>query len=288
MLTSAKRSRTPSPQPTVLVPLYMHGMTVDVSKGTVIKMAPVSTAEHKILTVVVQGISFIISKDMVLQNDRLPHLLPKRGLPMADNYFAQALKLHDDKDLIEIDDRARDIIGQAKFYPMVFDYLRRRLHSSSAPLCMHHMEPDDAIDLHAVLDALFMTKEEDKLPMTADGRQVYVAVVGVKLLERANSHTECCNMGIDPRFVRLVREIKNPAKSTDPEAKTRRKEMLRRLCEDYEMHLEWKDINETTIETIPRGQRFVIDTEDDDEFNSKYETSVAAMAVLERWDYHCA
>ena len=111
--------------PIELIPLYIRGAVVPTSVGTTMYMAPLGTAPEKVVTVEVQGISFLISRDMVLDTKEY-----KYGIPMQGNYFAKALFNQPERDTIVIENRA-DTLGEAKFYPVIFDFLRRRSESSA-------------------------------------------------------------------------------------------------------------------------------------------------------------
>lgn len=260
-----------------LIPLYMHGLEVHVSQDTVIHMAPAGTPDDKLLTVRVEGIRFLISRDMVLQADR-PDC--DRVLPMADNYFALALRNHDDKKEIEIDDR-RDGISQAKFFPVVFDYLRRRLSRQSAPLCTYDMKSDDAMALHALLDILFVTTRDDKLPSNLN--RVYV--VTMPDAGPGDHHDMHAGMCMDPTFVRLVREIKDPNRSKSDESKERRKNTFNRLILKHGIEtISWSNLRHCTVHTLTRGERFTIETTESDADDDRQSMSV----VRSRDDLHCA
>ena len=262
-----------SPEPTALIPLYMRGMVVAVSSGTVMHMMPPSTPEHKVLTVSVQGIQFLISRDMVTQPDRLPHL-PMKGLPMENNFFAQAIRFHDEKKLIEID--PRDALGEAKFYPVVFDYLIRRLHTSSAPLCVHHMDVEDTLALHALLDVLFHIDPERQLPTSPDGRHVFIATPPGTV--RDADHNLC----VDPRFVGLVREMGHPYGARETTVK--HTNTLAAIVADHHMEvLGLMDIRASTVHKLFRGERFKVTTNESDFTNAMYH-----MVEMERFDFDCA
>ena len=267
-------------QPTILIPLYIRGAVVPTSVGTTMHMAPLDTSPDQIVRVEVEGISFLISRGMVLDTKEY-----KYGIPMKGNYFAKALLNQPERDTIVIENRA-DTLGEAKFYPVIFDFLRRRFQSSSyyyqEPLHEYVMGIHDAVRLHSLVDALFMVDPDQMLPVSPSKGYVHIATMPSS---RSHSrHDISAAMCLDPRFVRLVQEVQDIDRKTDKDSKNARRNMLKQLKEDY--HLDsfpYDTLRRSTVHAIERGTLFAIDVQEVD-----HNDDILISVVYDSVNYNCA
>ena len=266
--------------PIELIPLYIRGAVVPTSVGTTMYMAPLDTAPEKVVTVEVQGISFLISRSMVLDTKEY-----KYGIPMKGNYFEKALLNQPERDTIVIENRA-DTLGEAKFYPVIFDFLRRRFQSSSfyyqEPLHEYGMTTHDAWSLHRLVDALFMVDPDQMLPVSPC--KAYVHIATMPSSRGSVRHDVCTAMCVDPRFVRLVQEVQDIDRKRDEDSKHARRNMLKQLKEDYDLDsFPYDTLRRSTVHAIARGTLFAIDVKEVD-----YNDDILVSVVYDSVDYHCA
>lgn len=267
----------------VLIPLYIRGMVIPVSKGTTMLIAPADMPEEEAVTVTVQGISFIIARGMVVkekEEDAHP-----TTIPLKDNFFALALR--NGEKTIDIHSGHDDILHQAKYYPVVFNYLlRRSVGRRYEPIADYHMDPKDAKELHELLNVLFVIEECNKLPTSADGLKVRIAIIPE--VTSSSRHELNAELSVDPTFVRLVQEVAGPNKSKSKEAKTRRKDTLRALCDKhYVERMPMETVEQCHIQSIDRGTRFAIEIDEDEETLGLPQRDFM-LVVEERSDYYSA
>ena len=266
--------------PIELIPLYIRGAVVPTSVGTTMYMAPLDTAAEKVVTVEVQGISFLISRDMVLDTKEY-----KYGIPMQGNYFAKALLNQPERDTIVIENRA-DTLGEAKFYPVIFDFLRRRFQSSAyyyqEPLHEYIMTTHDAVCLHRLVDALFMVDPDQMLPVSPSKGYVHIATMPSS--RSRSRHDLSAAMCLDPRFVRLVQEVQDIDRNMDKDSKNARRNMLKQLKEDYHLdNFPYDTLRRSTVHAIERGTLFAIDVQEDD-----HNDDILISVVYDSVNYNCA
>jgi hypothetical protein len=270
----------------VLIPLYIRGMVIPVSKGTTMLFAPADMPEEEAVTVTVQGISFIIARGMVVkEKEEDASNAHPTTIPLKDNFFALALR--NGEKTIDIHSGHDDILHQAKYYPVVFNYLlRRSVGRRYEPIADYHMEPEDAKELHELLNVLFVIEEQNKLPTSADGLKVRIAIIPeITHNSRHDIDTEMC---VDPTFVRLVQEVTDPNMSKSKEAKTRRKDTLRALCDKhYVERMPMETVKQCTIQSINRGTRFAVEIDEDEELLGLPQRDFVVV-VEERSDYYSA
>jgi hypothetical protein len=254
------------------VPLYIRGAVIQVAKGTTMHMAPLDTSLEQMVKVEVQGVSFLISRGMVLQTRESKH-----AIPMQDNYFAKALLNQPEQATITIPEAAN---GEAKFYPVIFDFLSRRLQCVQAPLHEYIMGTNDAIRLHKLVNALFVVNADNMLP--TQGKYTYVATMPDK--HSGDRHDISTAMCVDPRFVRLVREVQDADRKMDTDSKNARRNMLKQLKMDHDLqNFPYATLRNSTVHAIERGSLFAIHVDD-----SMYNDDTVISVVYDSINYECA
>ena len=225
------------------VGIYMRGQVMKVPVGTVLDMS-IGTAEEKKVSVKVQGIEFLVSHTM---------LYAKSKLLAKDNFFTNALRFNvDDDDVAGCTTKIRSIEmkdGQALYYPVLFDYMRRCVSSSKEQLYDYDMKTDDAVALYKLLSFLCVLDESKMLPASEDGRFAYVAIVPETLFGESR-HDVSLEMCVDPDFVRLCML---PAEERDQSVLDQIKE------KHYIDRFSMNNVRDTAIHKIPRGSRFAIE-----------------------------
>ena len=225
------------------VGIYMRGQVMKVPVGTVLDMS-IGTAEEKKVSVKVQGIEFLVSHTM---------LYAKSKLLAKDNFFTNALRFNvDDDDVAGCTTKIRSIEmkdGEALYYPVLFDYMRRCLSSSKEQLYDYEMKTDDAVALHKLLGFLCVLDESKMLPVSEDGRFAYVAIVPETCFGESR-HDVSLEMCMDPDFVRLCMLP----------ADEREQSVLDQIKEKYYIdRFSMNNVRDTAIHKIPRGSRFAIE-----------------------------
>ena len=269
--------------PVILIPLYIRGMIIPVSQGSTLLYAPNDTPEEETVKVTVEGISFIIARNMVVPIEEEDE---DTEIPLAKGFFDLALR--NGADTIDIGGKEHDDkLAQARYYPVVFDYLLRRLcRSGKQEVADYHMERFEARHFHELMDVLFHIDDKFKLPTTANGLKVCVAIMPEAT---PNSlHELCTDLCVEPNFVRLVQELQDAKKSTNKKDRKRRRETLREVCDKHcVVNLPMYVVEDCVIETIERGTRFVLEIKEDsaEVGTEKYDR---IMVVEERLDYGCA
>jgi hypothetical protein len=187
----------------MMISLYVRGTVISVPEGSVIQFAHPNA--EQLIRVRVQGITFIISREMILATQRNTHHHPH---VMPSNFFTSMLDYHatTNKTVSEIDLMGEDhALNQAKYYPLVFD-LMCRLQLPCCAQAFHdfHMEPEDADGYNTLLEALCLTGDES-LPLSGDGKSVYVAMVP-NYYYGEPLHDVPADLCTNPKYVRLVME----------------------------------------------------------------------------------
>ena len=242
-----------------MIPLYIRGMLMAVSKGSTLHYAPNDTPEEETVTVTVESITFIIARAMVVPTEEEDE---DTEFPLAKGFFDLAFR--NGADAIEIGNKEHDDkLGQAKYYPVVFDYLRRRMcRSGKQPVADYRMERFDARAFHELMDVLFHIDDKFKLPTTANGLKVCIAVIPE--VTGGACHELSAEMCIDPVFVRLVQELQSADMSLKTKDKKRRRETLRDLRYDHCVNeLPMRVVADCKIETIERGTRVALEINED-------------------------
>jgi hypothetical protein len=103
------------------------------------------TTNHEI-EVVVESICFVVTRAMLVQKD---------DASLANNFFAIHLR-HQETNRIHIRcaSDVPNVTAKAMYYPFIFDFLRRRLVDSSAPLHIHSLNGDHMVQLNILEDYL--------------------------------------------------------------------------------------------------------------------------------------
>ena len=183
------------------IELNMFGITCSVSANTTIRILP-DTNNAREITVNVGGISFIVSEDMLRQpND--PDL--------KVNAFAVILGRDDEMSPATInipkDESTPLPIYTAKMYPVILDFLRRRLTNRSARMRMTRFEATDIQDLDVLEDYFFPDFARKRVPTVDQGNVACFVLTNGEYfsqnmeLEGKKQSVELC---LDPEFVRLV------------------------------------------------------------------------------------
>jgi hypothetical protein len=147
------------------------------------------------------------------------------------------------------------------------------------------MDPLDARAFHELMDVLFHIDDKFKLPTTANGLKVCIAIMPEAT---PNSlHELCTDLCVEPKFVRLVQELQDAKMSTTKKDRKRRRETLREVCDKHcvvkmPMHV----VEDCMIETIERGTRIALEIEEDEPEGQR--RSERVMIIEERDDYRCA
>jgi len=143
-----------------MVWLNMFGAEVEVMPNTMIRIMPYDddsdeeedydmdeqwTTKHEI-EVVVESIHFWVTRAMLVQKD---------DPSLANNFFAMHLR-HQETNSIHIPcaSDVPNVIAKAMYYPFIFDFLRRRLVDSSAPLHIHSLDDEHMKQLNILEDYL--------------------------------------------------------------------------------------------------------------------------------------
>ena len=211
-----------------MILLNMFGVQIEVKEGTVIRIVPnlfdSEEEEDEIMDeeiqVIVESIRFIVTRSMLEQrNDTL----------LSENYFSSYLRFHTNhRNVIPITPQPRntfgattdedDILGKAMYYPIIFDFLRRRVENpNKAPLHICEL-PDDTQtrELNALEDFFFTYfVRECYLPQgPVYAKTRYIATPPPQHL---HEHFEDfigkrkslyqASMCYDPEFVRLVLQV---------------------------------------------------------------------------------
>ena len=269
-------------EPVVLIPLYIRGMVIAVSKGSTLHFAPNGTPVEATVKVTVEGLSFIIARDMVVPTEEEDE---DTEIPLAKGFFDLAFR--NGADAIDIGDELHDDkIGQAKYYPVVFDYLLRRLcRSDKQEVADYHMDPLDARAFHELMDVLFHIDDKFKLPTTANGLKVCVAIIPE--VTGGAYHELSAEMCMDPVFVRLVQELQSAEMSLTNKDSKRRRHTLRDLRYDHCVNeLPMHVVADCEIKAIPRGTRIALEIKEDEPEGQR--RSERVMIIEERDDYRCA
>jgi hypothetical protein len=183
------------------IDLNMFGITCSVSSGTTIRILPDSNQSPEI-TVNVGGISFIVSEDMLRQ---------RNDPDLKVNAFAVILGRDGDVFPQTIDFPKDEItppqIYTAKMYPVLFDFLRRRLINHTARMRMTRFEATDIQDLDVLEDYLFPDYAQKRVPTVDQGNVACFVLTNGEYfsqnmeLEGKKQSVELC---LDPEFIRLV------------------------------------------------------------------------------------
>ena len=183
------------------IKLNMFGITCSVSAGTTISILPENNISREI-TVTVGGISFIVSEDMLRQRDD-PDLKVNAFVVImgrTEDAFSPTIDIPED----EI---TSSQIYTAKMYPVLFDFLRRRLTNHTARMRMTRFEAADIQDLDVLEDYLFPDYARKRVPTVDEGNVACFALTNGEYfsqnmeLEGKKQSVELC---LDPEFINLV------------------------------------------------------------------------------------
>ena len=188
------------------VALNMFGSEVEFAEGSVVQILPNHEGYYlpnhdEIMQVIVEGIRFIVSRDMLMQE----------GEPaLSDNYFAASLRFHPDRTVFQMTEADADMaMASARMYPVLFDFLRRRLGDPDALPHVNEIYDDDVEHLRALEDVLF-PELCSLLPPVIDGSHGSQSVLATPPRVEGGRpmppYTD--DMCLDPAFIRLAMEFK--------------------------------------------------------------------------------
>ena len=187
-----------------MIMLNMYGVEVSLSKGATLAILPYNS-EHNddIVTVVVETIRFEVSREMLLQeNDPV----------LRGNFFATALSNVEGKKVIEIlpGTDVAQFICAARLYPIIFDFLARRIDDEDARVHVHKLDRDSTMELTELEGFLFPGLISLHLPTVGNsGDRVNIAIPPShpwKDVRKEQPYTT--EMCMDAEFVRLVKRCK--------------------------------------------------------------------------------
>ena len=238
--------------------LYVRGSAIALAPHTVMSYVSDDIVPEQTVKVIVQDISFVIAKSALVAP-----AATTSPIPLANNYFELALRHNTTGDIV-IHSTADDKLGQAKYYPAVFDYLRRRWANRNElePIADYHMAPADARELHELFNVLFQMDADAMLPTTADGLKLWLALLPD--VTEDSKHEHCAELCTDPLFVRLVQELQSPQMPTTLVAQKRRRQTLRLLRVKHSItKMPMAAVKASRLVKVDRGTRFIVFVNDD-------------------------
>ena len=183
------------------VPLNMFGCSCSVSDGAEIRILPLGN-ELPEISVHVGGVVFVVNEAMLLQRED-PDL--KR------NAFVVSLAREDGALNNSMDISADDVspppIYTARMYPVLFDFLRRRLIDKDARMRMGPMDVQDILDLDVLEDYFFPDFASKRVPTVDDGKIACFALTSGEYFSvnmELECKKQCVALCLDPEFIRLV------------------------------------------------------------------------------------
>jgi hypothetical protein len=188
--------------------INMFGSTVELSLGSTVRILPDRYAfqlldENDMMHVIVEGIRFTVCRQMLLQ---------ERDPKLSHNYFAANLRFHPNQTVFHMTEDASllgtNIIARARMYPILFDFLRRRLEDRTAQPHVDILYGNDIKHIRALED-FFFPELCDILPPVVHRINSSESVLATP--PRANGSARelyTSDMCFDPSFIRLAMEFK--------------------------------------------------------------------------------
>jgi len=183
------------------IELNMFGISCSVSTGTTIRILPGNNRSREI-TIKVGGISFTVSEDMLRQRNDPDLKVNAFNVIMGNDDNAPNSTI-----TIPNDEISPPQIYTAKMYPVIFDFLRRRLTNRSARMRTTRFEASDIQDLDMLEDYLFPDLARKRVPTVDQGSVACFVLTNGEYfshnmeLEGKKQSVELC---LDPEFIKLV------------------------------------------------------------------------------------
>jgi hypothetical protein len=231
----------------------MFGTPCAVSPGTVVTILPERNMSPEI-SVHVGGVVFVVSEEMLLQTGD-----PDLSVNAFVVSLARAGGVLGSRMDIAADAVSPAPIYTARMYPVLFDFLRRRLADKDARLRAGPMEVQDILDLDVLEDYFFPDSARKRVPTVDDGRIACFVLtnsdyfsVDMELESKKQSVALC----LDPEFIRLVLTAQkmHHLRRKLGDAEIVSDEVLERLAARHKMaKLTPSDVFSATVEYVNRG-----------------------------------